>query len=90
MWPMIIKIHEVLKVYPCSRLDSLDGQVEQVRGNHTCARVFRIQRGYKRRWRASEILLVMDETLREKGNISLGNVVDYRPGATVLLGKAHA
>ena len=73
-----------------AHLDGLAGQLEEASGDGYHPGVLRVKRSQERRRCAVEVLLVVDEALREEGNIALIKIVDHSTFAPVLLHERYA
>ena len=70
-------------------LDSLAGQLEEASRDGHHPGVLRVEGSQECRWFAVEVLLVVDEALREEDYIALGEVVDDGTLTAVLLDERY-
>lgn len=73
-----------------SHLDRLAGKLEEARYDEHHAGVYRVKRSDEGCVITGEVLLVVNETLREERRLSFADVVDYDTASAELLDEARS
>lgn len=72
-----------------THLDEIARKVAHQSKNRHHPWIFRVKGNQERHWITAEVLLVLDEALRDKGHVALGEVVHDGTIATELLDEPH-